>query len=45
LDKLADFYHTSVDYLIYRTNVSTPYSKKVKLQPSSSEKSLDYSSL
>ena len=27
-DKLADFYGVSVDYLIGRTNVKTPYSKK-----------------
>ena len=25
LVKLADFYHTSVDYLLYRTEDSTPY--------------------
>ena len=25
LDKLADFYHVSVDYLLGRTNVKTPY--------------------
>ena len=25
LSQLADFYHTSVDYLLYRTDVSTPY--------------------
>lgn len=27
-DKLADFYGVSVDYLIGRTNVKTPYPKK-----------------
>ena len=26
--KLADFYHTSTDYLLGRTNVTVPYSKK-----------------
>ena len=26
LCKLADFYNTSVDYLLYRTNNRTPYS-------------------
>ena len=26
--KLADFYDTSVDYLINRTNIKTPYPKK-----------------
>ena len=26
--KLADLYHVSVDYLIGRTNVKTPYPKK-----------------
>lgn len=25
LCKLADYYHTSVDYLLYRTNESKPY--------------------
>ena len=24
-DKLADFYHVSIDYLVGRTNVKTPY--------------------
>ena len=28
LSKLADFYNTSVDYLISRTDNKTPYSKK-----------------
>lgn len=28
LSKLADFYDTSVDYLINRTNTKTPYPKK-----------------
>ena len=27
-EKLADFYHVSVDYLLGRTNVKTPYPKK-----------------
>ncbi len=27
LCKLADFYHTSVDYLLYRTEELKPYSK------------------
>lgn len=27
LCKLADFYNTSVDYLLYRTNISSPYTK------------------
>ena len=27
LSKLADFYDTSVDYLLYRTDNPTPYSK------------------
>lgn len=30
LCKLADFYNTSVDYLLYRTNEITPYPKKYK---------------
>ena len=25
LCKLSDFYNTSVDYLLYRTNIRTPY--------------------
>lgn len=28
LCKLADYYHTSVDYLLGRTNTPTPYPKK-----------------
>ncbi len=27
LSKLADFYNTSIDYLIYRTDNSSPYPK------------------
>lgn len=30
LSKLADFYNTSVDYLLYRTDEMTPYSKSRK---------------
>lgn len=30
LSKLADFYNTSVDYLIYRTNEFKPYKKPEK---------------
>lgn len=28
LEKLADIYHTSTDYLLGRTDVKTPYPKK-----------------
>lgn len=28
LSKLADYYNTSVDYLIYRTDTNKPYPKK-----------------
>jgi len=28
--KLADFYQTSTDYILGRTNVSNPYEKKTK---------------
>ncbi len=27
LSKLADFYHTSIDYLVYRTDEFKPYPK------------------
>ena len=27
LCKLADFYNTSVDYILYRTDIDTPYSR------------------
>jgi len=27
LCKLADYYNTSIDYILYRTNISTPYKK------------------
>lgn len=30
LSKLADFYHTSVDYLLYRTDENIPYPKNTK---------------
>ena len=30
LSKLADFYNTSVDYLLYRTNEFSPYPKSNK---------------
>lgn len=30
LCKLADFYNTSVDYLLYRTDEMTPYPKNIK---------------
>ena len=42
LDKLADFYNTSVDYLIYKTNVSTPYPKKSKAQFSNTKQSNEH---
>lgn len=29
LAKLADFYKTSTDYILYRTNESAPYPKKI----------------
>lgn len=28
LCKLADYYHTSIDYILYRTSISTPYKKQ-----------------
>lgn len=31
LTKLADYYNTSVDYLIYRTDVYKPYPKSKKI--------------
>ena len=31
LCKLADFYNTSIDYLLYRTNEMTPYPENSKL--------------
>lgn len=30
LSKLADYYNTSVDYLLYRTDEMTPYAKTKK---------------
>lgn len=30
LSKLADFYNTSIDYLVYRTNEIKPYPKSKK---------------
>jgi transcriptional regulator with XRE-family HTH domain len=29
LKKLADYYHTSVDYLLYRTDEKKPYPKSI----------------
>ena len=28
LSKLADYYHTSIDYLLYRTDINKPYPKR-----------------
>ncbi|MBQ8042890.1 MAG: helix-turn-helix transcriptional regulator [Clostridia bacterium] len=42
LDKLADYYNTSIDYLLYKTNVSTPYPKKIKAKSSATEKTVEY---
>ena len=42
LDKLANYYSTSIDYIAYKTNVSTPYPKKVKVKSTSNEKAVDY---
>ena len=39
LSKLADFYNTSVDYLLYRTDEIKPYSKS-KLNKNSKKESL-----
>ena len=30
LSKLADFYHTSIDYILYRTDEIAPYSKMLQ---------------
>ncbi len=30
LCKLSDFYNTSIDYLLYRTDEMTPYPKNIK---------------
>lgn len=32
LSKLADYYNTSIDYLLYKTNVSTRYPKRKKMR-------------
>ena len=32
LSKLADFYNTSVDYLLYRTDVISPYPKHISVE-------------
>ena len=37
LDKLADYYNTSVDYLLYKTDIVTPYPKKQKAKNASKE--------
>ncbi len=29
IEKLADFYNTSIDYLLYRTDERTPYKKSI----------------
>lgn len=40
LSQLADFYNTSVDYLLYRTNEFTPYPKlsNMKREPATFSK-------
>lgn len=45
LTKLADYYNTSVDYLLYRTNSSSPYPKKTKIQSLIMEKETELSLL
>lgn len=42
LHKLADYYNTSIDYLLYKTNVSIPYTKKVKEKTSTTEKAVEF---
>ena len=42
LDKLADYYNTSIDYLIYKTNVSTPYPKKNKQLSTTNESAVEH---
>ena len=39
LDKLANFYHTSTDYLLYRTDVRTPYPKSIVNEKETNHKS------
>lgn len=41
LDKLADYYDTSIDYLVYKTNMITPYPKKIKTKITSTDIVLD----
>jgi len=38
LSKLADFYNTSTDYLLYRTEVLSPYPKEPVFETSYKEK-------
>ncbi len=38
LSKLADFYNTSVDYLLYRTEQISPYPTNTKIKRNSIEK-------
>ena len=42
LDKLADYYNTSIDYILYKTNISTPYPKKTTTKSSVNEKNVEY---
>ena len=35
LSKLADYYHTSLDYLLYRTDMIKPYPKKQNIKSDS----------
>ncbi len=32
LNKLSDYYNTSIDYILYKTNISKPYPKKSKVK-------------
>ncbi len=38
LSKIADFYNTSVDYLLFRTDIPTPYPKEHNKTKSTSHK-------
>ena len=38
LSRLADYYNTSIDYLLYKTDISAPYPRKQKLKSITKEK-------
>lgn len=42
LDKLSDYYNTSIDYILYKTDVTTPYPNNPKTKSLLTDHSSEY---